>query len=119
MNNQLSNKTSKELASLVIDLTTKEGISKTLSLVAFTSIPLLYLAIKLYDKIKISQQEELKIQQQAVEKLIEQGHEQGVDNMQIKINHIKGFKLNLPADKFQIDTTMGEDKSMTLNVKYK
>lgn len=119
MNNQLSNKTSKELASLVIDLTTKEGISKTLSLVAFTSIQLLHLAIKLYDKIKISQQEELKIQQQAVEKLIEQGHEQGVDNMQIKINHTKGFKLNLPTDKFKIETIMGEDKSITLNVKYK
>lgn len=119
MNNKLHDKTSKELVSLVIDLTTKEGISKVLSLVTFTSIPLLYSAIKLYDKIKISQQEEVKIQQQAVEKLIEQGKEQGVDNMQIKINNIKGFKLNLPTDKVQVDTTIGVDKSITLNVKYK
>ena len=50
---------------------------------------------------------------------IEQGKTQGVDNMQIKINNIKGVKLNIPKDKVQVDTIMGKDNSITLNVKYK
>lgn len=108
---------SQELKKIVLDLTTKEGITKALTFLAIN--PVLMLGLKIIDRIISAHQEGQGIQKKIVEDAIKHGKENGVDQMEIKMNNIKGFKLNIPIEKMNIDTTIGADDSITLNVKYK
>ena len=110
---------SQELKKLVLDLTTKEGVTKALTLMAISYSPILTLGLKIFDRIISSHQEGQGIQKKIVEDAIKHGKENGVDQMEIKINNIKGFKLNIPIEDVKIDTTIGADDSITMNVKYK
>ena len=103
--------------SLTLDLTTKEGRENASRLLEIGLMfnPILYLAFKLIDKHQEGQRQQEKI----VENIIVKGKEQGVDSMTIKMNNVKGFKLNIPVEDVKIDTTIGANDTITLNVKYK
>ncbi len=58
-------------------------------------------------------------QAEAAKSLIIQGKQAGVDEMEIKLNNSKGFKLDVPLEEAQIDTIIGSNETMTLKVKYK
>jgi len=110
---------SQEPKKLVLDLTTKEGITKALTSMAIVYSPFLFGGLKIIDRIISAHQEGQRIQKKIVEDAIKHGKENGVDQMEIKMNNIKGFKLNIPIEDIKIDTTIGADDSITLNVKYK
>ena len=81
-------------------------------------MPIPYLLTELYERMASSQQEGLKIQKRMAEDIIRCGRENGIDEMEIKINNRKGLKLNIPED-VKLETMIGTDDSMTLKVKYK
>ena len=110
---------SQELKKVVLDLTTKEGIKNALSSMAIVYNPLILFGIKIINRVISSHQEWQKKQKRIVEDAIRQGKEKGVDQMEIKIKNIKGFKLNIPIEGMEIDTSIGADDSITMNVKYK
>lgn len=97
------------------DLTTEEGKKEVLK---FFFRPIPYLLTELYERMASSHQEGLKIQKRMAEDIIRCGRENGVDEMEIKINNRKGLKLNIPED-VKLETMIGTDDSMTLKVKYK
>ena len=61
----------------------------------------------------------IKAQQEAAEKLIEKGKENGVDEMEFTVDNTRGFKLNVPMDDVKIDTFVGADEKMHIKVKFK
>ena len=61
----------------------------------------------------------LKAQQEAAEKLIEKGKENGVDEMEITVDNTRAFKLNVPGNDVKIVTMLGADEKMHIKVKYK
>ncbi len=63
---------------------------------------------------------EQKEQSEAIEKLIEAGKREGVDEMEVTIRTTKGLKLNIPeAEEIKVDTTLGSDEKIKLRIRYK
>ena len=58
-------------------------------------------------------------QTEAARSLIIQGKEANVDEMEIKIENTKGFKLDIPIEDVKVDTIIGADEKMSIKVKYK
>lgn len=79
--------------------------------------PLTYLAKKALDNILNS--DTTTKQAEAAKSLIMQGKEDGVDEMEIKIENTKGFKLDIPIEDVKVDTIIGADEKMYIKVKYK
>lgn len=100
------------------DLTDAKELQKVMTDVLLMPFPWLRLAKYVFDKMTGS--DATKVQSEVAQRLIEKGKENGVDNMEIKMNNTKGFKLNMPLDeKIKIDTMIGSDEKMTVRVKYK
>lgn len=69
---------------------------------------------------KIYSTETLKLQKDTAESLIIRGKEDGVDEMEITVKNIRGFKLDIPiGEDINIDTVVGADEKMHIKVKYK
>ena len=100
------------------DLTTEKGLEiaqKYLSAL----LPEVNLLIKGLVTLIQKHQEGQELQKQIACDLIKKGKDEGVDEMEIKINNMKGFSLNIPAEGFSIDTKLGSDDTISLKVKYK
>ena len=68
---------------------------------------------------KLFSTDTIKAQQETAEKLIEQGKDSGVDEMEIVVDNTRGFKLNMPIDEdLKIDTMIGADEKLHIKVKY-
>ena len=60
----------------------------------------------------------VKKQAEAVENLIRAGKSHGVDEMNIVVDNMKGFKMDIPDD-VNLSTVLGSNEKMTIHVKYK
>lgn len=58
-------------------------------------------------------------QAKAAEDIIKAGRQNGVDEMEIKLNNANGLKFKAPFEGCDIETVLGNDNTMTLKVKYK
>ena len=97
------------------DLTDKKTLSNTIEIL--TANPVFAVGMELINKLFST--DTIKAQQATAEKLIEQGKDSGVDEMEIVVDNTRGFKLNLPIDKdIKIDTIIGADEKMHIKVKY-
>ena len=77
------------------DLTDKKTLSNTIEIL--TANPVFAVGMELINKLFST--DTIKAQQATAEKLIEQGKDSGVDEMEIVVDNTRGFKLNLPIDK--------------------
>lgn len=97
------------------DLTDKNTLSNTIEIL--TANPLVAVGMDLIKKLFST--DTIKAQQVTAEKLIEQGKDSGVDEMEIVVDNTRGFKLNVPIEKdVKIDTVIGADEKMHIKVKY-
>ena len=111
------------------DLTNKKelvNVTKDLMSGSFAPIiganPLVPVIMKFGSMIldKVFSTETLKLQKDTAEQLIKRGKENGVDRMEIIVKNTRGFKLNMPVDEnIKINTMIGADEKMHINVKYK
>lgn len=103
------------------DFTSKQGLQKIFDVVSSSSAinnPTFMLAKYVIDKIT-DLTKSWEVQRDAIERLIQKGHEDGADEMEIVINNKRGFKFNAPIEGTVIDTLMGADEKMHIRVKYK
>lgn len=102
------------------DLTNKielKNVIKSILESSTTTNPIIFFGKKILDKVFST--ETLRQQKATAEKLIMQGKEQGVDEMEITIKNSRGLKLNVPVEGVTIDTMIGADENMHIKVKYK
>lgn len=98
------------------NLTTIEGL-KVAKEVLTSSTPFANLAVKVVEKILSS--DSSKEQARIAEKLIKQGKENNVDEMEITLRNAKGIDLKIPTDGVDVTMTVGANEMTTLKVKYK
>ncbi len=97
------------------DLTTEKGLKAAGALVAGVS-PLIIELVKIF----LSERKERQLRQARMKKKKKKsGKENGVDEMSIIMADTKGLKINIPIDGVKIDTIIGSDNTVTMNVKYK
>lgn len=101
---------------LQYNLTTKEGLQVAKELLT-TVNPLADLAVKVVEKILSS--DSSKEQAIIAEKLIKQGKENNVDEMEIILRNTKGVDLKIPTDGVDVTMMVGANETTTLKVKYK
>lgn len=68
---------------------------------------------------KILNSDSSKEQARIAEKLIKQGKENNVDEMEILLRNAKGVDLKIPTDGVDVTMTVGANEMTTLKVKYK
>lgn len=98
------------------NLTTIEGL-KVAKEVLTSVNPFANLAVKVVEKILSS--DSSKEQARIAEKLIKQGKENNVDEMEITLRNAKGIDLKIPTDGVDVTMTVGANEMTTLKVKYK
>lgn len=97
------------------DLTTQSGIKDIFdSGLLANTFPLMNLLVEFCKSLFTNSKEQAK----AVEEIIKNGKEQGVDSMEITINNIKGLNLDIGED-VQTKCVIGSDEKMHIHVKYK
>lgn len=98
------------------DLTSNKDIQRIVS--DFGMNPLNALAKYALDKIT-DFSNAWNTQRDVATRLIKEGKEHGVKEMEITINNTRGLKFNIPMDDVKIDTVVGADEKMHIKVKYK
>lgn len=98
------------------DLTSNKDIQRIVS--DFGMNPLNALAKYALDKIT-DLSNAWNTQRDVATRLIKEGKEHGVKEMEITINNTRGLKFNVPMDDVKIDTVVGADEKMHIKVKYK
>ena len=99
------------------DLTTSEGKQDALVAIGLElPKPLIYYVLK--SIFGSTNSNSIESQADQAEKLIEAGKKQGVDEMTITMDDLKGLKINTPED-VSLNVEMGSHRKMTLHVKYK
>ncbi|MBQ7711312.1 MAG: hypothetical protein IJT39_05735 [Bacteroidales bacterium] len=98
------------------NLTTIEGL-KVAKEVLTSVNPFADLAVKVVEKILSS--DSSKEQARIAEKLIKQGKENNVDEMEITLNNTKGLDMKIPMDGVEITTMVGSKEETVIKVKYK
>lgn len=101
---------------LQYNLTTKEGLRVAKELLT-TVNPLAGVVVKVVEKILSS--DSSKEQARIAEKLIKQGKENNVDEMEITLRNAKGVDLKIPTDGIDVTLTVGANETTMLKVKYK
>lgn len=88
---------------------------KDFGMIAFPHLAIPYKIAKwIFDSDSAKKQGEI------AKKLIEAGKQNGVDEMEIKLDNTKGFHFDAPIDEnCKIDTVIGADEKVTIKVKYK
>lgn len=98
------------------DLTTEKGL-KIAALFLSSSVPAVLDRIL---KVILTERKEAQLRQaKMATDLIKQGKENGVDEMEITMNNVKGLKINIPIDEMKIDAVIGADDTIKMKVKYK
>ena len=97
------------------DLTTENGLKTARKFI--TGVSLLIIALV---KIFLSERKESQLRQSRIaEELIKRGKENGVEEMDITMKDTSGININIPIDGVKIETFVGHDNTITMNVKYK
>ena len=98
------------------NLTTKEGLLAAKELLVSLN-PVANVLIKTIEKITSS--DNSKEQAKIAERLIKQGKDNNVDEMEITLKNTTGLELKIPTDGVEITTMLGANETTTLKVKYK
>ena len=104
------------------DLTTQKGMESVKKFISdnplFVLNPALGLGKYLIDKI-FDSSKTYEAQREVAAELIKKGKEQGVDEMEITLNNVRGGKFNIPVEDAKIDVSVGTDEKIHVRVKYK
>lgn len=84
-----------------------------------TMLPAPFLFIEIIKQLIDSGRNTTESQKKAAEDLIRAGKQNGVDEMEIKMQNSNGFKFKTLVEGCNIDTVFGNDNTVTLKVKYK
>lgn len=97
------------------DLTTEKGKANALSSMAlFGYSPILELVKMAFDKLTSSKE-----QGEIANELIRKGKENGVKEMEIKLDNTKGLNLDVPIEGVNIKAMVGSDEKVLVKVIYK